>query len=293
MQKQLTLKNKETISYYDLGSGDKTLLLIHGNTSSSIFFEPLFKTLPKDLRIIAPDLRGFGNSSYLNKFDSLLELAEDLKLLLDDLDLKKVNVLGWSLGGGVALELASTYPDVVDKLILLSSASVKGYPIFKKDETGKPIISEIYKSKEELALDFVQVLPILNAQQNNDLNFYKFIYDAAIYNGKNKPNDSDNERWLKEAIKQKNLVDVDWALTNLNITNEPSFYNLGSNKVKNINHDVLIIWGEKDLTVPRFMVDENLRFIPQAKLITFKEAGHSLLVDELEELTNNIINFIK
>lgn len=292
MQKEIKLLNGETIAYYDLGSGDKVLLLIHGNTSSSIFFEPLFESLPKDIKIIAPDLRGFGNSSYLKRVDSLLELAEDLKLFLDALKITKVDLLGWSLGGGVAMEFAATYPFMVDKLILLSSASAKGYPIFKKDATGKPIIPEIYQNKDDLALDFVQVLPILNAQANNDLNFYKFIYDMAIYNGKNKPNNEANERWLKEALKQRNLVDVDWALANFNISNEPSLYSIGSNKVANIKAPVLLLWGEKDLTVPKLMLDENIRLFKEAKTITFKEAGHSLLVDEIAELTKVILEFL-
>src|SRR5690554_5601570 len=130
----VALNNGETINYYTHGSGNKHLLLIHGNTSSALFFEPLVDYLSNEFTIIMPDLRGFGNSSYNNEINTLLELADDLNLLLKHLKIDETAVLGWSLGGGVALELATTYPNLVNKLILLSSASIKGYPVFKKDE---------------------------------------------------------------------------------------------------------------------------------------------------------------
>ena len=86
----------------------KTLLLIHGNFSSSLFFTPMFDRLPKDIKVIAPDLRGFGDSTYYRRISSLNDLAEDLYLFMQAKDIKKVDVIGWSLGGGVALEQQQT-----------------------------------------------------------------------------------------------------------------------------------------------------------------------------------------
>ncbi|HPG43948.1 MAG TPA: alpha/beta hydrolase, partial [Acholeplasmataceae bacterium] len=109
-KKQIVLKNGEVIHYVEKGTGDKTLLLIHGNFSSSLHYTPLLERLPKDIRVIAPDLRGYGDSSYYRRIHSLKELADDMALFLEAKRIHEVDVVGWSLGGGVALEMAAHYP---------------------------------------------------------------------------------------------------------------------------------------------------------------------------------------
>lgn len=293
IEKQITLKNNETIYYLTKGSGNKTLLLIHGNTSAKIFFEPLFNLIPDDIKLIVPDLRGFGNSSYNVNINTINDLAVDLMYLLDELNISEVDVLGWSLGGAVALELATTYPSLVKNLILLSSASLRGYPTFKKDEKGQPIFLEVYNKKEELATDFVQILPLLNAYKTKNIDFLKSIFNYVIYTGKGKPSDEDNTRWLTETLKQRNLVDVNWALANFNLSSVPNFYADGNNKIKNIKANTLLIWGDKDITVPRYMLEENINHIKAAKTIIYEDCGHSIIVDDAKGLVKDILEFIK
>ena len=290
--KHIELSNGESISYYEQGDSKEILLLIHGNTSSAIFFEPLMHTLPKSQSVIAPDLRGFGNSSYKQGIETLSDFAEDIKLLLDKLGIKCVSILGWSLGGAIAMEFASTYPNMVSNLILLSSGSPKGYPVFKKDEKGQPMIPHVYKTKEELALDPVQVLPLLNIYETKNSEMLATNYNYVIYTGHKKPNHDANMRWMDEAVKQRNLVDVDWALANFNISNEPSLYQLGNNKLSDLKVKTLIIWGNKDVTVPQIMFDETVRLLPEATVLVYKDAGHAIVVDETEKLAIDIVHFI-
>ncbi len=293
-QKNIKLKNGETYYYYQTPTNhNKNLLLIHGNTSSGIFFLPLVETLKEEYNIIVPDLRGFGNSTYNQPIETFTDFSNDLFELLKALNINETHVLGWSLGGTIAMEFAANHNDIVDKLILLSSGSAKGYPIFKKDVTGMPIFTEIYQNKEELSKDIVQVVPLLNAQRNNDLNFMEYIYNLTIYTGKNKPDVEENKKWLLESLKQRNLVDVDWALASFNISNEPSLYNPGTNKIKNIKASILNIWGDKDIVVPEIMFNENKRLFPNAKHIVYEGSGHSLIVDDLNKLTKDIKDFLK
>ena len=84
MEKKFVSIGKETIAYLDEGQGD-VVLMLHGNMSSSVHYGPLIERLQGSFRCIAPDLRGFGDSSYNNRFDTMDELAEDVKLLLDAL----------------------------------------------------------------------------------------------------------------------------------------------------------------------------------------------------------------
>ena len=136
---RVNLPNGEEYYYLEEGRGNNVLILVHGNMSSSVHFMPLIKSLPENIRVIAPDLRGFGDSSYNNKFSTLRELAEDLKLFMDELGVKKAHLAGWSTGGGIVLEFASMYQDMTESLILIEAASHKGYPIFKKDGNFAPM----------------------------------------------------------------------------------------------------------------------------------------------------------
>ena len=106
MEKKFVSIGKETIAYLDEGRGD-VVLMLHGNMSSSVHYGPLIERLQGSFRCVAPDLRGFGDSSYNNRFDTMDELAEDVKLLLDALNIDKVYLVGWSNGGGVGLKLCA------------------------------------------------------------------------------------------------------------------------------------------------------------------------------------------
>ena len=131
MEKKTISIGKETLAYVDCGKGD-VVLMIHGNMSSSIHFEPLIERLKDDYRCVAVDLRGFGDSSYNNRFDTLEELADDVSAFIDALDLGAVNLVGWSNGGGVGLKLCAKYPEKVKKFFDIEGAGLKGYPVFKK-----------------------------------------------------------------------------------------------------------------------------------------------------------------
>ena len=293
MEKQfVTLNNGETYAYIEQGKGNKYLLLVHGNVSSSVYYKPLLERLPDDIHVFAMDLRGFGDSSYKKPIESLKDFADDLYLFMEKLDIPKADVLGWSLGGGVVMEFAVKYKDKLDKLILLNSASHKGYPVFKKDENNQMLIGQIYESKEAMAKDPVQVLPLLMAYQTKNIDLLKTIYNMTIYNI-NKPNDEDFNLYIEETLKQRNLVDVDYALANLNMSNQSNLYADGDNTIKDLQAPTLIIWGTHDLTVPEMMVKDNVDAIPNNTLVKFDQCGHSPLVDKPDKLTETILNFIK
>lgn len=290
-RKKLKIANGETISYFEQGSGPKTLVLIHGNTSSSYYYKPLFERLPKDLRVIAPDLRGFGDSSYQNRFDSLKELAEDIDLLLKALNVEKFALVGWSLGGGVAMELALLNNNV-QKLILVASTTHYGYPLYQKDENNQPILGLAYESKEAMALDPVQVLPLLNIIKTQDVNMMNTIYNMGIYLYE-KPEPEEAIILAKEALKTRSLIDADWAISSFNLSNTHNGYNMGNGKIKDLKIPTLHILGDKDYMVPEFMLEQNREAIIDSKVIRYQDCAHSPFVDKPDAITNDILAFIK
>ena len=291
-KREIVLKNGEVYRYVEQGHGDKVLLLIHGNFSSSLHFTPLLERLPKNIKVIAPDLRGYGDSSYYRRIKSLKDFADDIHMFMNAKEIKKYDVVGWSLGGGVALELAAHYPEVVDHLVLINSTTHKGYPIFKKGNDGKPLVGEVYESADEMAKDPVQVQPLMKAQQEKNFDFVSYIFGVTIYTV-NKPSEEDNKLWINESLKQRNLPDADWALANLNMSDQHNLYNAGTNNISKVKAKVLHTWGTKDITVPEYMVKDNVKALEKrSKLVVYENCGHSPLVDVPDQLTKDILEFI-
>jgi pimeloyl-ACP methyl ester carboxylesterase len=187
---------------------------------------------------------------------------------------------------------AADYSNYVDKLILLESVGTRGYPILKKDEKGKPIKGEFLKTKEEIAQDPVQVIPILSAYSNKDKNFLKVVWEATIYTH-HKPEPQKYEEYLDDMLTQRNLVDVDYALATFNISEDYNGIKQGDGRAKNIKCPTLILWGENDLVVPEQMALDIQHDIGEnAKLIYLKNCGHSPLVDDLDQLIKVVKKFL-
>ena len=290
-KKKVLLPNGETYYYIDEGSGKETILLIHGNMSSGVHYKPLIERFKNDYRVIAPDMRGFGDSSYNIRIESLEDLSDDLFLFLKELNIEKVHVVGWSTGGAVILKLAAKYSEKIDKIILIESASYRGYPVFKKDADNQPIIGESYSNIEDLAKDPVQVLPIVIAFENNDVATIKYIWDLLIYNV-NKPNDEDDKLYLQETMKQRNIVDIDWCLTRFNMSDSSNGVIDGDRSIDKIKSPVLSLWSEKDIVVLEYMIDETVQALTNSKKVILKNSGHSPLVDCPDKLYELIIDFI-
>ena len=290
-KKFVDIPNGERIAYVEKGKGKKVIVLVHGNFSSSYHYEPLYKNIPNDYRVIAPDLRGYGDSSYNTPINTIHEFADDVVALLKKLKVKKFVLAGWSLGGCVAQSIAARYTDLVEKLILIASGSVKGYPVFKKDASFQNIVGATYANREELALDPVTVAPMVNTQRSKNYKFMESIWNATIYTGPNKPDEESSAIFLEETCKQVNLVDADWALMTFNISNETSFYSSGEDIAKNISCPVLAINGRLDITVPEIMTSENRTHIPNLKQVYYDNCGHSILVDQPDELLKDFLEF--
>ncbi|WP_426349849.1 alpha/beta fold hydrolase [Alloiococcus sp. CFN-8] len=288
---KVTLKNGETYSYREAGSGDDILILLHGNMTSSKHWDVLVDKLYSDFKIIAPDLRGFGGSSYNMEISSLKDFSEDLKEFVDALNIKSFYLGGWSTGGGVAMQFSADYKEYVKKLILVESVGIQGYPILKKNELGQPIQGSLLKTKEEIAADPVQVAPVLQALKTKNKEFYRMVWNASIYTH-NKPEPSKYEEYLEDMLTQRNLVDVDYALATFNISNNFNGITEGSGAVNSISCPVLIFQGDRDYVVPRYMGEGIKEKLPQSELVILNDCGHSPLVDCLETLSEKIKDFL-
>lgn len=289
--KKVSLGNGETLAYREAGDPKcQTLVLIHGNMSSSFHFNTTFPKLDKKYQLLAPDMRGFGESTYHEPVNKLKDFADDILDWLDQLAIKDAVVLGWSTGGGVAMEMAIARPDVVSKMILVESVGIKGYPMFRKDDQGQPVIGDFLSTKEEIAADPVQVLPILGAIEAKNKEVYRAVWNMLIYNV-NQPEHDIYELYLDDMLTQRNLVDVDYSLVHFNLSDQHNGVIQGKGQVAKIKIPVLIIQGERDLVVPKEFGDGIYAALKDNATYATGDWGHSPFVDCLDDLVKKIIDF--
>lgn len=111
------------VSYRHGGQGP-AVLLIHGMAGSSRTWKDVTERLVVDHTVIAPDLLGHGESAKPMGDYSLGAFASGLRDLLSVLEIERVTVVGQSLGGGVAMQLAYQHPELLDRLVLVGSGGL-------------------------------------------------------------------------------------------------------------------------------------------------------------------------
>ena len=288
---KVKLNNNEKLAYRKAGSGDKVLLLVHGNTSSSKDWDLFMENISGEkYTLYAPDLRGFGESSYHKRINRVEDFAKDLKMFCDELNLDNFNLVGWGAGGAVAMSFTINYQECVQNLILLESSSIKGFPIYKE--------GEYLASREEIK---EVVKPALKAYKWKD----KFILNKiARWTMKkvcerskfttHKPDNDRYEAYIDEMLKQRNLVDINFALSYFNISHEHNGLIEGTGEVDEIKVPTLVIYGDHDEVVTREMEEETVAGIGEnAELKIIKNTGHSPFIDRLEDLIAIINNFLR
>lgn len=285
--RKVKLPNGETYRYRYCSGGEKNILLIHGNLATSKYYDELMEALPEDYTIYAVDMRGFGASTYNTPISSLRDIAEDIKLFADELDLHKFDLVGWSTGGAVSMHFTANYGHMVNRLFLLASAGALGYPSYRIDENGNRIL---LRTKEEIAIDPAKV-GFLKAIENKDKEFYKKIFDAYIFSHR-KPEPNKYDEYLGDSLKQQNIVDIYYGLGSFNITDDFNGISMGTGEIKNIKVPTAVIQGEEDKLVTLQMAQSIEDGIGKnAKMILLKDSGHTPFFDKLDEVVKIITEF--
>ena len=109
----------DTISYASFGGGPTTILLVHGWSNNRSFWEPHLFELARRHRVVAVDLASFGESTANRSDWTMSAFASDLAAVLDEISEDQVVVVGFSMGGAIAVELASLGREDVSGVVLV------------------------------------------------------------------------------------------------------------------------------------------------------------------------------
>jgi pimeloyl-ACP methyl ester carboxylesterase len=107
--------------YHEISGSGKPLILLHGGVGASEMFGPVLPALTESRQIIAVHLQGHGRTADIDRPLSFEMMADDIAELIEHLNLESTDLMGYSLGGGVALQTTIRHPDMVHKLVLVST----------------------------------------------------------------------------------------------------------------------------------------------------------------------------
>jgi non-heme chloroperoxidase len=261
------------IFYEEFGSG-QNVVFIHGWPLSGSMWEYQMTELPQQgLRCICYDRRGFGKSSRPDGPYDYDTLAEDLKYLLDELDLNDVTLVGFSMGGGEIAKYFSNHQGArVSKVVLISA--VVPY-MLKTDDNPNGVPQEVFNEMEK------------NMRANRPAFLQEFNKDFYGVTLMNHPVD---EAYLNNAMIRAMEAN---PIATLECAKSFSSTDFRKDVVK-INVPALIIHGDEDKTVPiKPTGEESARMIKGSKYIVYKGAPHGLWFTEKDKLNKDLLSFIK
>jgi pimeloyl-ACP methyl ester carboxylesterase len=107
--------------YYETHGAGRPMVLLHGGLGSGEMFGPVLPALAANHQVIVVDLQGHGRTADIDRPLDHRLMADDIAALIDDLGLNRPDLVGYSLGGGVALHTAAKYPTKVGRLVVASA----------------------------------------------------------------------------------------------------------------------------------------------------------------------------
>jgi pimeloyl-ACP methyl ester carboxylesterase len=107
--------------YYETHGSGRPMILLHGGLGSGEMFGPVLPLLAERHQVVAVDLQGHGRTADIDRPLDVRLMAGDIAALIDHLGLATPDVVGYSLGGGVAFQTAARYPDKVRRLVMVSA----------------------------------------------------------------------------------------------------------------------------------------------------------------------------
>jgi len=220
------------IYFEEVGRG-KPLVLLHGIHKRGIVFRNIALELAKDYHLIIPDMPGHGLSG--TKIYDREEAKEEILKILDSLKIKQTNIMGISLGGTLAQELAHENPDRFQKVILLNTKSsiplikrlFKIIPFFPKKNLAGTISRDLRREKDAVIQEQIK-------------ESYRYAREPAIHDARKDWEEFNSKKWLPD-----------------------------------VSQEVLVLTGENDRGLNLAQAKLIDKLLPNSKLVKIGGAAHS------------------
>jgi len=255
--------------YYKIEGKGIPLILIQGfagNHKAWFFQTPVFK---KYYKVIIFDNRGIGNSGTSGEPYTIKTMADDVIGLMDNLNLDKAHILGLSLGGLVAQEIAISYPERVIKLVLGSTFAGREVKNIHPELRGTLGIQEGSTDVDISNVDFKKLMNFMVTTAFNKRLYRMVLVPLSKYSLRS----LDAEGYLRQMESVAGYDTLD--------------------RLQLIKAQTLVITGTGDRIVSPSMSDLIASKIPNARLVKVKDGSHAFFMEMRGRFNKEVLDFLR
>ncbi len=261
------------VRYWAFGDQGAPVLLIHGLGASADIWMNNVEALANQHRVFALDLIGFGRSDKPGPSFSPLDYTPFLDDFMNLLNIQEVNLIGQSLGGGIALHYAIQFPQKVRKLVLVDNAGFGKEVIWTLRWMSLPLVGELFSYPSRRGIEIFFRLAVRNPSLITK-DFVELYYDIFCQPGF-----------------QKSFLRILRQIVNFRGARDEILGPI-MNNVSKITQPVLIIWGEKDRVLPLKHGYLGKEKLPKANLKIMEGCGHIPFFERADEFNKTVLTFL-
>lgn len=265
--------NGHRIAYLDEGQGPP-LILIHGYGGSMWQWE-YQQTLAAHFRVITPDLIGSGLSDKPDLDYRPEDLIESVRGLMDALGLSTASLVGNSMGAGVAIGMALTHPQRVDRLVLID-----GLPDHVRERLASPLMQRAVNTRVPVWL--ARLGNWLFPSTGTEAVLKEIVFDHALLTSAVLDRSNRNRRHPGLIAPLLSIRD-----------SLPLWERHFATRFNEIHQPTLILWGEQDRLFPLQVGRDLHTAISQSKLIVIPNSGHIPQWEQPQTVNGHLLEFLK
>lgn len=263
-------------AYRAAGDRGPAIVLVHGITSTSATWERVLGLLGRGHRVVAPDLFGHGESAKPRGDYSLGAFASGIRDLLAALDIDRATIVGHSLGGGVAMQLAYQFPDLAERLVLVDSGGL--------GPEVSPLLRAATLPGSEIVLPLLTHSRLLNAGAT----FGRLLGRIGLQVGTDIREIARGHATLADRGARQAFLSTLRAIVDI----EGQRVDARDRLYLASELPTLIVWGERDPVIPVVHGRGAQRLIPGSRLELFPDAGHFPHMEEPHLFAELLSSFI-
>jgi pimeloyl-ACP methyl ester carboxylesterase len=247
------------LRYAEAGKPEgQPVVFLHGWPDSWFSFSRVLTALPDDIRAIAVDQRGFGDSDRPQSGYTIREMAGDVLAFLDALEIERASLVGHSFGSFVARQVAIARPDRVDDLVLIG--------------TGYTASNDVMRDLQNALRDLPDPVPVEFARDFQASTAHRPL-PADFF-----------ERIVTESLKLPSRL---WRLALDGLVAYDD-----TRELQRIQARTLLLWGDRDALFSRVDQDRFMEALPHARLRHYEETGHCPNWEQPERVAADIASLV-
>ncbi|EFK08463.1 hydrolase, alpha/beta domain protein [delta proteobacterium NaphS2] len=252
--------------YYEIHGEGEPLLLLNGIMMNTLSWAEHISLLKDHFQVIVYDMRDQGQSARLEEGYDIGIHADDLKILLDHLNIRRTHLFGVSYGGQVGMNFTLKYPDMVDRLVLANTCAHVDQYLRSMGDMWKRA-AKLYDGEAFFDLALIP------------------IYSRKFYN--------EQYEWLV-ARRQvfKEYLTREWFDAFIRLASSNTHLDIRTDMAR-IDHPTLLIAAQEDIITPHGQMIDMSRTMPDSRIVCVPETGHGAVLEKIDIVCMLIKGFLR